>query len=153
MSLLSDHIEEFIKSMMDEEEAMIELQRNELAQHFRCAPSQINYVLATRFTVDQGYMIESRRGGGGYIRIIRMAVDRNGYMLHLLTERIGRAISEKEACDIAAYLQEEEMITPKEYALMRAALSDKALPLPSNTLRDDVRAALFKNMLLAYMVK
>ena len=71
MAQLSDSIEQFIKELMCEE-AHIELRRNELAQHFGCAPSQINYVLATRFSVDHGYIIESRRGGGGYVRIVRM---------------------------------------------------------------------------------
>ena len=74
MAQLSDSIERFIKDMM-EDGAQIEVRRNELAQHFGCAPSQINYVLATRFSVDHGYIIESRRGGGGYIRIVRMGVN------------------------------------------------------------------------------
>ena len=71
MAQLSDAIERFIKDLM-EEGAQVEVKRNELAQHFGCAPSQINYVLATRFSVDHGYVIESRRGGGGYVRIVRM---------------------------------------------------------------------------------
>ena len=68
MRLLSDSIEDFIKALMEDEQDQqqaIELRRNELAEHFQCAPSQINYVLATRFTPDHGYVIESRRGGGG----------------------------------------------------------------------------------------
>ena len=76
MRLLSDSIEDFIKALMEDEQDQqqaIELRRNELAEHFQCAPSQINYVLATRFTPDHGYVIESRRGGGGYIRIMRLA--------------------------------------------------------------------------------
>ena len=69
---LSDTIEQFIKTMLVEETQEIELKRNELAEYFNCAPSQINYVLSTRFTPDHGYIIESRRGGGGCIRIFRM---------------------------------------------------------------------------------
>ena len=69
---LSDTIEHFIKELMTQEEPEVELRRNELAEYFSCAPSQINYVLATRFTPDNGYIIESRRGGGGYIRIVRI---------------------------------------------------------------------------------
>ena len=69
---LSDTIEQFIKDMMQrEQQAEIDLKRNELAEYFHCAPSQINYVLATRFTPDHGYVITSQRGGGGYIRIVR----------------------------------------------------------------------------------
>ena len=80
MAQLSDSIEQFIKELMCEE-AHIELRRNELAQHFGCAPSQINYVLATRFSVDHGYIIESRRGGGGYVRIVRMQEREEGNLL------------------------------------------------------------------------
>ena len=69
---LSDTIESFIKEMMRQEEQGVELKRNELAEYFGCAPSQINYVLSTRFTPDAGYMVESRRGGGGYIRIVQV---------------------------------------------------------------------------------
>ena len=83
MAQLSDSIERFIKELMDEG-TQIEVRRNELAQHFGCAPSQINYVLATRFSVDHGYIIESRRGGGGYVRIVRM---RERVQEYLRTER------------------------------------------------------------------
>ena len=83
MAQLSDSIEQFIKELMDEG-SQIEVRRNELAQHFGCAPSQINYVLATRFSVDHGYIIESRRGGGGYVRIVRM---RERVQEYLRTER------------------------------------------------------------------
>ena len=89
---LSDAIEKFIKAMLTQDEQEIELKRNELAQYFNCAPSQINYVLATRFTPDHGYIIESRRGGGGYIRIFRMEHDTSQQLIYLLHEReIGRA--------------------------------------------------------------
>ena len=83
MAQLSDSIEQFIKELMCEE-AHIELRRNELAQHFGCAPSQINYVLATRFSVDHGYIIESRRGGGGYVRIVRTHQRAEGNLLEEL---------------------------------------------------------------------
>ena len=81
---LSDAIEQFIKTMLTQEAPEVELKRNELAEYFNCAPSQINYVLATRFTPDHGYIIESRRGGGGYIRIFRMAQDTSEHLLYLL---------------------------------------------------------------------
>ena len=79
MAQLSDSSEQFIKELMDEG-SQIEVRRNELAQHFGCAPSQINYVLATRFSVDHGYIIESRRGGGGYVRIVRMRERMQDYL-------------------------------------------------------------------------
>ena len=84
MARLSDMIEDFINALLNESDGQLELQRNELADYFECAPSQINYVLATRFSVDRGYYIESRRGGGGYIRIIRLDIDDDDYMMYLL---------------------------------------------------------------------
>ena len=87
MAQLSDSIEHFIKELM-REDAHIELRRNELAQHFGCAPSQINYVLATRFSLDHGYIIESRRGGGGYVRILRMQSRAEPSFLDALLNRV-----------------------------------------------------------------
>src|SRR5690554_8105153 len=108
MARLSDVIEEFIKSLLMESEGELELQRNELADYFECAPSQINYVLATRFSLNQGYYIESRRGGGGYIRILRLDVDRNDYMHYLLSEGLGNKISEQNALQIIKRMMEQD---------------------------------------------
>ena len=103
MAQLSDAIEKFIKELM-EEGAQVEVKRNELAQHFGCAPSQINYVLATRFSVDHGYVIESRRGGGGYVRIVRMQQSPDGNLLSVLLNRVGGEIDEESAVAIIAHL-------------------------------------------------
>ena len=86
MAQLSDSIEHFIKELMSGG-TQVDLRRNELAQHFGCAPSQINYVLATRFSLDHGYIIESRRGGGGYVRIVRMQSRAEKNFLETLLER------------------------------------------------------------------
>ena len=97
MRLLSDSIEDFIKTLMESEQNQqheIELRRNELAEHFQCAPSQINYVLATRFTPDHGYVIESRRGGGGYIRIMRLASSSREELLHAGAQMIASTPSD-----------------------------------------------------------
>lgn len=150
MSVLSDTIENFIKSLIGEYEGRIELQRNELAQHFNCAPSQINYVLATRFTPDRGYIIESRRGGGGYIRVVRLNVDESDELLQLVTERIGEAISERDAMDVISRLVENEAVTEKEGALMNAAVSDKALSIPA-VIKDHLRANIMKQLILALL--
>ena len=96
MAQLSDTIEHFIKELMNEDR-QIEVKRNELAQHFGCAPSQINYVLATRFSVDHGYLIESRRGGGGFVRIVRMQASAGNNLLGALLSRVGNEISEDAA--------------------------------------------------------
>lgn len=146
MSVLSDSIEQFIRDLIQEEK-QVDLQRNELAEYFRCAPSQINYVLATRFTIDRGYKIESRRGGGGYIRVIRLNIDDNDYLFQLLTQRIGEAISENTARQLVAYMREQQIVDEKGAHLIEAAVSDKALRLPY-PLKDQVRASVMKSMVL-----
>ena len=147
---LSDAIEQFIKTMLSQEAPEVELKRNELAEYFNCAPSQINYVLATRFTPDHGYIIESRRGGGGYIRIFRMAQDTSEHLLYLLQRAGGRfAIDALAASHLVQQLLERELVTEGEAAMMNAALSPQALSLPlSAEMKDALRARILKNMLL-----
>lgn len=147
MRPLSDAIEDFIKALLEGQEAQIEVKRNELAQYFSCAPSQINYVLATRFTQDHGYMVESRRGGGGYIRIIRITCNGDEYLRHVLRERIGGALTPAEAEAIIAGLLERESITRREAAMMRAATSNAALAIPVNNLQNTLRASILRNMI------
>ena len=146
MAQLSDNIEQFIKELMCED-TREELKRNELAQHFGCAPSQINYVLATRFSVDHGYIIESRRGGGGYVRIVRMQPRGDGNLLDALLTRVGNSVDEETANAIIAHLADIKLITSNEAALMRAAVSRNALALPISA-KDVLRAAVMKNMLI-----
>lgn len=148
MRLLSDTIEEFIKALMEDENREIELRRNELADHFQCAPSQINYVLATRFTPDHGYVIESRRGGGGYIRIVRLAATSREELLQTLYQRIGTSISATDATKIIEHLLSESIVTRDEAQLMLAALSPQAVPLPLN-MKDALCAGTLRSMILA----
>ena len=146
MAQLSDSIEQFIKELM-REDARIELRRNELAQHFGCAPSQINYVLATRFSMDHGYIIESRRGGGGYVRIVRMQSRGETDLLDALLQRVGNSIDEETANAIITNLMERKMVTANEAALMRAGVARNALALPISA-KDVLRAAVFRNLLV-----
>ena len=146
MAQLSDTIEKFIKDLM-EEGSQVELRRNELAQHFGCAPSQINYVLATRFSVDHGYIIESRRGGGGYVRIVRMQTRGGQNLLEMLLDRVGNSIDEDTANAIISNLYERKLVTKGEGLLMKSAVSRNALALPV-TAKDVLRAAVFRNMLI-----
>ncbi len=146
---LSDAIEQFIKTMLTQDEQEIELKRNELAQYFNCAPSQINYVLATRFTPDHGYIIESRRGGGGYIRIFRMEQDTSEQLIYLMHERVGDSISALECEHLILQLNERGLISVGEAALMRAATGESAFTLPiSSVMKDALRAKILKCMLL-----
>ena len=146
MAQLSDTIERFIKELM-EDGAQVELRRNELAQHFGCAPSQINYVLATRFSVDHGYIIESRRGGGGYIRIVRMRERNSENLLSALLERIGNSIDEESAVAIIAHIMERKIVTPNEARIMRAAVGRNSLALPVSA-KDVLRASVLSNMII-----
>ena len=104
MRPLTDSIEAFIKSLLEEGQEQVDVQRNELAQYFRCAPSQITYVLSTRFTPDHGYVIESRRGGGGYIRIVRLRESPGSNLLYLINQRIGESISRQDCEAIISQL-------------------------------------------------
>ena len=151
---LSDTIEAFIKAMMQEDQEACELKRNELAEYFHCAPSQINYVLSTRFTPDHGYVITSQRGGGGYVRIVRIHTSRMDRLSYYLNERIGNAIDEQRALIICHQLRDRGAVTDAEAALMAAAVSRQALgvPVPEN-LKDILRARILKSMLLAAVQK
>ena len=146
---ISDSIEHFIKEMLGEDSPEVELKRNELAEYFGCAPSQINYVLATRFSPDHGYLTESRRGGGGYIRIVRVVESGAQRLMYLVNERIGDAIGEEECIRLISQLKEQRIVTADEAALMAASVSSRALgvPLPDN-LKNALRARIMKSMLM-----
>ncbi|NMA66799.1 MAG: CtsR family transcriptional regulator [Clostridiaceae bacterium] len=152
MARLSDIIENFLKSLINEEEGSVEIQRNELANMFNCVPSQINYVISTRFTTDKGYYVESRRGGGGYISIKRINIDSaSDYLMHIITS-IGDKISQ-HTCEIFINnFVDYDIIDQREAMLMKAATSDKVMTdVPINK-RDDVRATILKNMLMSLTV-
>ena len=142
---MSDMIEEFIKELMEDDD-FIEIQRNDLAQHFNCVPSQINYVIATRFRPSQGYYVESRRGGGGHIRIKKIDTNKNNYLMHIITNMEER-VAASEIDILISNLLSYDMITPKEAKLLKVATSDNVLVLPVDT-KDKIRANIFKNMLL-----
>jgi transcriptional regulator CtsR len=149
---LSDIIEEFLKGLIIEEEGTVEIQRNELANRFNCVPSQINYVISTRFTAEKGYYVESRRGGGGYISIKRLNVDSAGdYLMHIITS-IGDRISQLTSEVFINNFVDYNIIENREAMIMKAATSDKVLTDVPTDKRDDVRAAILKNMLMSLTV-
>ena len=143
---ISDVIEEFIKELLNSEEEYIDIKRNELAEHFNCVPSQINYVISTRFRPSQGYYVESRRGGGGHIRIKKINVTKSNYMMHIITS-IEDGLSQQEVDIFISNFLSNEMITKTEAKLLKVATSDKVLNVPQE-MKDNLRANIFKNMLL-----
>ncbi len=149
MAVLSDSIEQFIKEML--EEGMSRLNRNELAEYFDCAPSQINYVINTRFTPERGYMTESRRGGGGYIQVVRLNVDKSAAIAALIGDKLSSGqLSEREAKAIVEQLKELGIADGAQARMMLAATSDKSLAVPV-VVKDRLRCGILKNMVMCLL--
>ena len=144
---LSDMIEEFIKELWGKDETQVELKRNELAEYFRCAPSQINYVLSTRFSPERGYVVESRRGGGGYIRITRVRTTPRQLMMHTVNA-VGDALDRSTAEALLSNAVGAGALSPAAARLIAAAVSDQALRTVPPAHRDAVRSSFFKYMIV-----
>ncbi len=149
MANISDVIEQFILKTMGDDES-VDISRNELASFFSCAPSQINYVLETRFTIDKGFVKESRRGGGGFIKISKINLDNDEYVSNLILESVGDELSQKRLSQILDKLKNENIISQKEKEIIFSALSDSSLAMPF-TIKDNIRAKSFKNVLTTLM--
>src|SRR5690625_3387357 len=152
---ISDIIEQYLKGILHQnEEKMIEIKRSEIANQFQCVPSQINYVINTRFTIEKGYIIESKRGGGGYIRIIRIEHRDESELIDDIIGMINPTVSQQAAVDVLGRLLEKDIITEREGRLMLSAIERNTLAfkLP---LRDEVRARILTAMLttLKYLDK
>lgn len=144
---LSNIIERFIIELFEAAESnIIEIQRNELAQQFDCSPSQINYVLSTRFTPYKGYYIESKRGGGGYIKIMKVDIEDQD-LNNLIINTIGDSISKTKAYQILDRLYEEKIIGLREHDIIKVALSDSSLSRAQKN-RNNIRADILKNILI-----
>lgn len=145
---LSDNIEQFIIELLKDEDGWLELKRNELAGIFNCVPSQINYVMSTRFNEQRGYVVESRRGGGGYIRIRRIVSPDNA--LIQIISQIGTSLDADSAKAIISYLYDNEIVNERELKIMAGGVSDKSISL-SQPNKDTLRANILKNMLTAIL--
>ena len=152
MSELSDHIEDFIKELMTEEDGTAELQRNELAQRFQCAPSQINYVLTTRFSPNRGYITQSRRGGGGYIRVIRLNVDKCAYISQIIEQNLRQGINMRQAGELIEGFVQTGVINGNMKNMLLAAVSDKALT-GAGEQKDELRSSILKEALTSVLLK
>lgn len=148
---MSDLVANYIMSALDESDGNAEIQRNVLAGELGCVPSQINYVITSRFTPEQGYIVESKRGGGGYIRITRVTTDRRSAIMHIVNS-IGDKLSSSSAAIMLRNMKDSGIISAYDSALMSAALSDKAYGDTPPQKRDSLRASIFKNLLITHMI-
>jgi len=143
---ISSNITNLILQML-ERDGYTEIQRNELAQSLGCVPSQINYVIASRFTPEQGYIVESRRGGGGYIRISRVKLDKGAVVMHVINT-IGQSLDEKTCRAHILNLNHQTVLDTVTAKLMLVATADNSLRSQPPEIRDKTRANILKNMLL-----
>ena len=141
---MSDVIADFIGEMLSNGGGVAELQRKSLADRFSCVPSQINYVIETRFTPENGYLVESQRGGGGFIRIIRLLDDRQRTLLEA-ARGIGGRLSQNDAARLTRALVSADLLTQREGQLLLSACSDGALAEVEKTDRDRLRAAIYRS--------
>ena len=144
---ISDMIAGFIQEALDEANGVLELQRSDLAQRFGCVPSQINYVMSTRFSPEHGYIVESRRGGGGYIRITRVHMDRQTLLMHVINS-VGDELDGHSARAILGNLAQSEAIDHMAAQAALWALSDSALRTVPKERRDALRADILKQILI-----
>ncbi|WP_026907446.1 CtsR family transcriptional regulator [Paucisalibacillus globulus] len=147
MSNISDVIEQYLKKVLQARgQDAIEIKRSEIADRFQCVPSQINYVINTRFTIEKGYIVESKRGGGGYIRIIRVRHRDKSEMIDEIIKLINPTVTQQAAFDVLERLMEEEIITTREAKIMANGIGRETLAfkLP---LRDEIRARILTAML------
>ena len=145
---MSDIIAQRILQLIDEsEENIAEIGRNELAAIVGCAPSQINYVLSSRFTPEQGFIIESRRGGGGYIRVSRIKLNRTSAIMHIINS-IGAALEPMEVRVITENCNQMGLISDETARLINAAVSTSAMTVVPQQYRVYLRASIVKQMLL-----
>jgi transcriptional regulator of stress and heat shock response len=153
MPNISDLIEHYLKQILHNSSGgAVEIQRSDLAEKFSCVPSQINYVISTRFTLEKGYYVESKRGGGGYIRIQRVDLPSLEAVQKHIHETVGHRIDQTAAEGLIYQLEEAEFLTLREANLLRAAMSRDVLVLKL-PLRDEIRANVLRGMLIALLAK
>ena len=145
---MSDLIASFLQESLEAaENGVLEIQRNDLAQRFNCVPSQINYVMSTRFSPERGYIVESRRGGNGYIRITRVRVDRQTLLMHVINS-LGNQVDLPSVRAILSNLVQSGALAEEIAQVLLAAVSDKALGSVPREYRDMIRADIMKQVLI-----
>ncbi|MGF2614116.1 CtsR family transcriptional regulator [Rossellomorea vietnamensis] len=153
MRNISDIIENYLKTVFESSgNEIVEIKRSEIADKFQCVPSQINYVINTRFTIERGYMVESKRGGGGYIRIMKVHSHDHAHLVDQLISLVDSRVAQSAAEDLVYRLVEEEVITLREAKIMLSVMDRSVLyiELPE---RDELRARMLKAMLITLKYK
>ena len=145
---ISDIIEEFIMSSLDDDE-FIELSRNDLAKFFSCVPSQINYVLNTRFTLNRGFVVESQRGGGGYVKVLRVQNSNNKFIENAL-RLCEQPLTFVEGCQILDHMASKKLITEREMRMLRGVISEKSLNNPIN-INNKIRSNILQQVIIEVM--
>ncbi|MBQ7381374.1 MAG: CtsR family transcriptional regulator [Clostridia bacterium] len=148
--MLTDTIAKLIEEMLNEAGGSLELQRNDMAARLGCVPSQISYVITSRFTPERGYIIESRRGGGGCIRIVKKQMQRDEYLMHFFYA-IGNEIDERSVEAYLANLESNGFIDHRERSIISAATSTSALAEVPTEVRNNIRAQIFRHIILSIM--
>lgn len=150
MASLSDQIEKHLKKLLNEYRGTIEIKRNKLADEFNCAPSQINYVLDTRFTSERGFVVESQRGGGGYIRIIKVKMNSENNALKKILSKLNGMVTQNEAEGIIQRLYDNDLINKREKHIMKMVIHRRVIgvDLPH---RDYIRGRILQSMLEVIM--
>lgn len=152
MAGLTSDIERFLKAMLEEStDGMLEIGRNDLAMQFDCAPSQINYVLSTRFTPHNGYLIESKRGGNGFIKIITI-VEEDNYLSYLV-KNLNKQMTEANADTLFVDLYNRKYLSKNEFLMSKYTTSDRALAGVDSNSRNSVRSDIIKNILLSILAR
>ncbi|MFE9945818.1 transcriptional regulator CtsR [Bacillus velezensis] len=150
---ISDIIEQYLKQVLDQNgKEILEIKRNEIADKFQCVPSQINYVINTRFTSERGYIVESKRGGGGYIRIIKIKMNNEVVLINNIISQIHTHLSQAASDDIILRLLEDGVISERE-AKMMVSVMDRSVLYIDLPERDELRARMMKAMLTSLKLK
>lgn len=148
--LMTDIIANLIEELLEESDGNLQISRNELASRLGCVPSQINYVITSRFTPERGYVIESRRGGGGYLRIIKKDVGGSSYLMHMFAS-VGTSLDERSAKALCAALYEHGYIDEGRYKTSVSVLSNAALANVPADYKNVIRADIFRQVLMSIM--
>lgn len=144
---ITEVVAEYILELLKEQDGYAEIQRNELASVIGCVPSQINYVITSRFTPEHGFIVESRRGSGGYIRIYKVEAEKEDAIMHLINS-IGATLDKASGDIIIENMEEESIINKKTANILRAVNSERSYINVQQDYKDLLRADMFKNILL-----